>query len=91
MPIDDPAVYLSVFGVAATLAGSAITAIVDVSAEVVVDDVLTVQPVAMVVAADAPAAAAGQALVAAGTTYTVRQVLKQPPDGALLRLVLARV
>lgn len=89
--MDNPADYLAVFGAAATLAGSAITAIVDVAAEVVVDDVVTLQPVAIVVAADAPAAAAGQALVAAGASYTVRQVLKQPPDGALLRLVLARV
>ena len=39
---------------------------------------------------DTPAAAAGQAFVAAGITYTVRQVLRLPPDGAFQRLVLAR-
>lgn len=91
MPLDDTAAYLSVFGAAATLAGAAITAVVDVAAEVVVDDVITVQPAAYVAAEDAPGAAAGQAFVAAGTSYTVRQVLKQPPDGAMLRLVLARI
>ena len=35
--------------------------------------------------------AVGQALVVRGVTYTVRQVLKEPPDGVLQRLVLARV
>ena len=29
-------------------------------------------------------------VVADGITYTVRQVLRLPPDGALLRLILAR-
>lgn len=32
----------------------------------------------------------GQTFEAGGTVYTVRQVLREPPDGALQRLVLAR-
>jgi hypothetical protein len=90
MPLDDTAAYISVFGVAATLAGGAVTAVVDTAAETVLDDVITVSPAATLRAVDAPAAAAGQALVADGITYTVRQVLRMPPDGAMLRLVLAR-
>jgi hypothetical protein len=35
--------------------------------------------------------APGQQLLVAGSeTYTVRQVVQEPPDGVLLRLVLAR-
>jgi hypothetical protein len=90
MPLDDTAAYLTVFGIAATLAGAAVTAIVDAAAEIVVDDVISISPAATVRSADAPAAAAGQPLVADGITYTVRQVLRMPPDGAMLRLVLAR-
>ena len=90
MPLDDTAAYISAFGIAATLAGAAVTAVVDTAAETVLDDVITVSPAATLRAVDAPAAAAGQALVADGITYTVRQVLRMPPDGAMLRLVLAR-
>lgn len=35
-------------------------------------------------------ASAGQVLATGGVNYTVRQVLMEPPDGALKRLVLAR-
>jgi hypothetical protein len=90
MPLDDTAAYLSILGGVATLAGAAVLAIVDTAAEIVLDDVITISPAAFVLGADAPAAAAGQAFVADGTTYTVRQVLRMPPDGAVLRLVLAR-
>lgn len=83
--------FLDVFGTPATLAGSSVTAIVDQAAEVVVDDVVTIQPVASIRLADAPAAAAGQTFAAASVSYTVRQVLKMPPDGLFARLVLARV
>jgi hypothetical protein len=90
MSMDDTANYVSVFGIAATLAGAALLAIVDTAAEIVLDDVISISPAASVQASDAPAAAAGQAFVADGITYTVRQVLRMPPDGAMLRLVLAR-
>ena len=90
MPMDDTANYVSVFGIAATLAGVALLAIVDTAAEIVLDDVISISPAASVQSGDAPAAAAGQAFVADGITYTVRQVLRMPPDGAMLRLVLAR-
>ena len=90
MAIDDTTLYGQVFGGVSTLAGSAVTAVVEVAAELVLDDVLTTGPAAVLRTLDAPSAAAGQAFVADGITYTVRQVLRLPPDGALQRLVLAR-
>lgn len=80
------------FGTAATLAGAALLAIVDRFSELFDEPggVLTQAPSARVLASAAPAAAAGQAFVADGVTYTVRQVQQMPPDGAVLRLVLAR-
>lgn len=90
MVTDDPGLYMDVFGTSATLAGAALVAMVDTAAELVIDDVVTQSPVAMLRSADAPAAAAGQSFVADGVAYTVRQVLREPPDGAFVRLVLAR-
>jgi hypothetical protein len=90
MSPDDTALYRDVFGVAATLASNALVAVFDSAAEIVIDDVITQAPAATVRAVDAPAAASGQAFVVDAVSYTVRQVLRLPPDGAWLRLVLAR-
>lgn len=90
MSMDDLAVYLDVFGEPATLAGAALTAVVDQAAALEVDGLITLGPAASVRSSSAPAAAAGQAFVAAGSSYLVRQVLRMPPDGAFTRLVLAR-
>lgn len=87
---DDTAVYLDTFGISATLAGAALSVVFDQSAQLVVDDVITKAPAALVRAVDAPSAAAGQSFVVDGVTYSVRQVLQQPPDGVFLQLVLAR-
>lgn len=81
--------FFSVFGIAATLAGSAVQAIVDDATDSFEGDVNVNAPSALVLASAAPAAAPGQSFVASAVTYTVRQVLKLPPDGAVLRLVLA--
>ena len=82
--------FLADFGQAATLAGADVTAIVDTQTIEDVAGALTQAPSALLTAAAAASAAAGQAFVAGGVTYTVRQVLKEPPDGAFARLVLAR-
>lgn len=87
--VDDTAEFFSVFGIDATLAGAPLRAIVDVVTDSFDGDMLANAPTALVPAADAPAAAAGQSFVAAAASYIVRQVLKLPPDGAVLRLVLA--
>ena len=52
--------------------------------------VVTEGPSALLTTAQAAAAAPGQAFVDGAATYTVRQALKEPPDGAFTRLVLAR-
>jgi hypothetical protein len=54
------------------------------------DGVLTAQPNVLLATTQAAAAAAGQSLVTGGVTYTVRQLLREPPDGAFTRLVLVR-
>jgi hypothetical protein len=81
---------LADFGVDATLAAAPLRAIVDTESLVEIDGVLSQRPSALVISSAAPSAAAGQAFVANSTTYTVRQVLREPPDGALTRLVLSR-
>ena len=88
---EDLSLFFADFGVAATLAGSAVAAIVDTQSLIEVDGVMTQQPTALVVSSTASAAVPGQAFVASSVSYTVRQVLKEPPDGALTRLVLARI
>jgi len=81
--------FFADFGEDATLAGVAVRGMVNVESFDELDTVaqrtdFLLQPTTAV------AAAAGQSLVLRGATYTVRQVLKEPPDGVLLRLVLAR-
>lgn len=91
MSLEDLGIYLDVFGEPATLASATVTAVVDQQSVLELDGVLTVGPAASVRTASAPAAAAGQAFVAGGISYQVRQVLRVPPDGAFTRLVLVRV
>jgi hypothetical protein len=73
---EDIAPFFADFGGAATLNSVAVTA--------------TQQPTALVRTSEASVAAPGQSFVANAVTYIVRQVLREPPDGALTRLVLAR-
>lgn len=89
--VEDLSVFFADFGVAATLAGVAVTAIVDTQSLIEVDGVMTQQPTALVVSSSAASAVPSQSFVAGSVSYIVRQVLKEPPDGALTRLVLARV
>ena len=88
--IEDLTPFFADFAVDATLAGSAVRAIVDTSTVLELDGVLTQGPSALLTTAQSSAAAPGQAFVASSTTYSVRQVLREPPDGVLTRLVLAR-
>jgi len=88
--VEDTALFLADFGSAATLNAVAVTAIVDTSSVVELDGIVTQAPTALLQTAEASAAAPGQTFAAAAVTYKVRQVLKEPPDGAFTRLVLAR-
>lgn len=79
------------FAQAATLDGNDVSVIFDTaSTDVFNDAVVTTLPSALLSASEAVAAAAGQALVVGATTYTVRSVNAEPPDGALVRLMLTR-
>lgn len=81
--------FFADFGVDATLQGVAVRAIVNTAT---VDDLgtLTEQPNADLPSASASSAAPGQTFIAGAVTYTVRTVERQPPDGAITRLMLAR-
>jgi hypothetical protein len=87
---EDLAPFFADFGGAATLNSVAVTAIVDTQTVIEVDGIATQQPTALVRTSEASVAAPGQSFVANAVTYIVRQVLREPPDGALTRLVLAR-
>lgn len=87
---EDLSVFFAHFAASASLNGGAVTAIVDTET-VLGDDVLTQMPSALLRSSEAASASPGQSFVAASTNYIVRQVLREPPDGALTRLMLARV
>lgn len=86
--VEDLPVYFADFGEAVTVNGAAAVAIFNSASEVVIGDVISLAPSLELPAT--VAAAVGQACVVRGITYTVRQVLDQPPDGAIRQLVLAR-
>jgi hypothetical protein len=88
---EDPRVFLSDFGQDCTLAGASLRAIV--STETVQDfesGAITQSPSALLITTAALNAAAGQVFNDGTRAYTVRQVLLEPPDGVLTRLILSR-
>lgn len=87
--MDDVAAYFDLLGQPCTLAGTPLNAIVSEAGAVELDGVVVIGPTAEVPAA--ANAAIGQQLVRGSVTYTVRQVLPQPPDAAIHLLVLAKV
>lgn len=70
-----------------TVQGVQVAAIVDLSTELVLGDVLVRAPSLLVPAT--VAAAEGGAVTLRSTAYRVRQVIDLPPDAALRRVVLA--
>jgi hypothetical protein len=93
MPFAEPiAAFFADFADVCTLAGVSGRAIFDEASEEVGDDgLVTVSPSATVPATTWPAAAVGQTFVRGSASYRVRRVRKEPPDGAIVRLVLVRV
>jgi hypothetical protein len=89
---EDLAVFFDTaqFAVAATLAGASVVAIVDGESVVEVGGMVTQAPTALLQTSDSAGAAPDQAFVAESVNYRVRQVLREPPDGKLTRLVLVR-
>lgn len=86
--VEDLAPFFADFGEAVTVNAVAVRAIFDQASEVVLGDVMTQAPSLHLPAS--VAAAPGQVCVVRGVSYTVRQVLDQPPDAATRLLVLAR-
>ena len=85
---EDLAPFFADFGEAATVQGVAVVGIFNRATELQLGDVLTTSPSLEVPAS--VAAAEGGAVVVRGVSYVIRQVVDQPPDGALRLLVLAR-
>jgi hypothetical protein len=90
MFVEDLAPFMADFGQVATLDGVAVRGIFDTQTSLeFAAGALYDSPSLLVTASDASGAAAGHAVVVGSNTYTVRQVLAEPPDGAMVRLVLA--
>lgn len=88
--VEDFAPLFSDFAAAGTLAGVAVSGIIDAQDFDDGPGVITRGTSYLLKPTTAVTPAPGQSLVAGGVTYTVRQVLREPPDGALTRLILAR-
>ena len=86
---EDLAPFFADFGEAVTVNGATVRAIFSSATELVLGDAVTVLPTLELPAT--VAASVGHVCVVRGVSYTVRQVLDQPPDGAVRQLVLARV
>lgn len=87
------------FGVVATLAGVARDVIFDAPSTVAFEGHVVDEPSALVASSASPAVGQPLVLLLANIpsqlahlagTYTVRQVLAEPPDGAFSRLVLVK-
>ena len=89
--VEDFRPFFADFGGVGVLDGQAVTIMLDESSEVWDGDVMSHAPSALLQPTTAVVPTSGMTLLAGTRTYTVRQVLKEPPDGALLRLVLAQV
>lgn len=85
---EDLGLFVSDFGEDVMVNAVAARAVFDAASELALGDVLMAAPTLLLPAT--VAAAEGQICVVRGVSYRVRQVLDEPPDGALRRLVLAR-
>jgi hypothetical protein len=85
--VSDLALLYADFGESVTVDGATVIAIFDTDYAAAFD-VAGSSPALRVIAADVLGVAAGDAVVRAGTTYTVRNVAQIGPDGLELRLVL---
>lgn len=79
------------FGDEVTVAGVSVRGTYEANSELEQDDgVITRAPTLRLASTDAVGLTTATVVVANGTTHTVRQILPEPPDGALTRLVLVR-
>lgn len=83
--------YFADFAIAGTVNGVAVRGILDLETfDEGPGSTVTQRTSVLLEPGAAVTPAANQAAVFEGVTYTVRQVLREPPDGALTRLILAR-
>lgn len=85
---EDLAPFFADFGERVTVQGTLATGIFNAASELVLGEAVVTAP-----SLELPAtvtAAEGGAVAVRGVAYTIRQVLDQPPDGAVRLLVLAR-
>ena len=88
---EDLTVFIADFGDDCLLDSEQVRAIVDTETMLDGAGLLTEGPSAVLLTSDASTALAGQSFADGdGDTYTVRQVVREPPDGRLTRLVLVR-
>ena len=80
--------FFAHFGEACTVDGVAAVGILDGASQLVLGDVLITEPSLQLPAS--VVAAEGGTVIVRGVSYLIRQVLDQPPDGAVRRLVLVR-
>lgn len=71
--------------------GTTVSAIFDLGSELQLGEVLALGRSVLLPAASVPSVAEGSTVVVRSVTHRVRQVLQEPPDGLLVRLVLAKV
>lgn len=81
--------YFVDFGESVTVAGTAVTAIFDGGYAQTLEAAGTA-PSLLAVGTDVAGVAVGDAVLRAGTGYVVRNVIPEPPDEVLTRLVLER-
>lgn len=86
--VEDVTPLFADFGESVTVNAVSVRGIFDRAADLVLGDVVTQAPALQVPAA--VAASVGQSCVVRAVSYTIRQVLDLPPDGAIRQLVLAR-
>lgn len=87
---EDFSAFFQDFGITATLAGCEVTGIMDLETFDEGPGALTQRTTFLMKPEASVTPIAGQQLAVGVVTYKVRQVLLEPPDGALQRLVLAR-
>jgi len=83
-------IFFADFGVDGTLAGVLVRGNFDSVSLIEDGDGVVTQAPSFLMPATSTVPAPGASLVLASGTYTVRRALAEPPDGALVRLVLAR-
>lgn len=93
MAFEDTSIYVDPalgFAETVTLGGLSKNGLFDTATELLQADVVSTAPTFTGQTSALASAAAGQTLVRNTISYTVRQVLQLPPDGAMTQLVLAR-